>query len=246
MKGFRARTFESMLWAIAFLFFFAAPVFAQGFAKEGVTVSLLYAKIEPGGEFEEYGFGYFEEGNEYLSIPAVSGGTGFGIAVGGREKKWAIDLSYLNTKLDAEGINLAQSNPVADTATITDLDARLHIISIDMRRHFFYNTRVQPFILFGWIPAAWIKIRDGAAIYDASGAVTKLDDATISAFLTGFDLGAGLSIFITPKVAINGSAIYRRMSFDGCRGASGISLDFTEHPIRAEGIGYLIQLSYTF
>lgn len=246
MKGLTARIFLSVFSAIVVSLLVSVPAHAQGYAKEGVTVSLLFSELEPGGEFEDYGLGYFAEGNEFLSLPATSGGTGFGIAVGGREKKWAIDFSYLNTKLDAEGVDLATFDPLTGMGAVKDLDVRFHIISIDMRRHFFYETRVQPFILFGWIPVAWIKIEDGAAIYDASGAVTKLGDATISAFMTGVDLGAGLSIFLTPKVAINGSAIYRRMTFDGGRGVSGISLDAEDNPLRAESVGYLIQLSYTF
>jgi hypothetical protein len=214
-------------------FFMAPSLFAQGYAKEGVTVSLVVSRMGPGWDVGDGEIGSVVGRDEYLFIPETSARWGYGFSLGAREKKWAIDFSYLTAR-------------VKGSYEDVEMDTRYNIISIDLKRHFFYNTRVQPFILIGWIPAAWVRVKDGSFTLDTTGTLDAWGSATFSSFLTGAEAGAGLTFFITPDIALSGSAIYRRINFGTARGVSGDSVERIEGPLKGRSIGYQVGVTFTF
>lgn len=196
----------------------------QPFAKQGTYLAITGAYNEIGGDFD--GQTVLSAPTEIVLVPEVQGDWGWGISFGGRGQKWAGELTYLRSKHD-----------------ITFLGAKgeavYNQVSLDFKRYFLVEKRLQPYLLFGWIPYAWLVEKDGSA------SATDVGDATFLCVATGLNLGGGLAFYVHPNVSLHGGVIYRWISFGDAKGVEGVVRDI-EESLDGSGVNYQIGITLTF
>lgn len=218
--------FLSVLLIFMFGVTFRVSAEEKFYAKEGFYMGITLPYNTIGGDFE--GNSMLIGPDEIILVPKVEGDFGWGIALGGRGKKWAGELSYLRsthnvTWLGAQG------------------EAVYNLVTLDFKRYFLVDKSVQPYILLGWIPSAWLTVKDGSA--DVFG---RVGDATfIEIFSAGLDLGGGLAFYLHPRVAINTGILYRLVYFATAEGVIGEPGDI-EDSLNASGLSYNVGLTFTF
>jgi hypothetical protein len=152
-------------------------------------------------------------------IPAISRNFGFGALVGRREGAWALEVSYWRSDHTGNIISNGPSGP-ATFAT----PARLEAFDLDFKRYFFTQVSTQPFVSFGF-SFPWLWVQQGSEIIDNNNPpnVLAINDETISGI--GFNVGAGLEIYLGDGFSLVGGAFQRWTEFDQINGASKIPIN---------------------
>lgn len=135
-------------------------------------------------------------------IPEINSGFGFGLAVGYSGKM----ASQFDFAMEA-----------AFSLTSHDYDFDLLELHDDASAMFFdFNFKgiyspqmVQPYLLLG-ISAPYLKIKDGATTE------TRIDDAKFTGI--GVNLGGGMDLYISPRVFLDVSLMYRLTHFNKVKG----------------------------
>ena len=151
-------------------------------------------------------------------IPTINRNYGFGAMVGHREGPWAAEISYWRSDHTANFYYISSSGPATFTTP-----ARLEALNLDFKRYFFTQYPAQPFVSVGF-SFPWLWVRQGSSIYDPSfTTVQGSNDETISGI--GFNVGAGLEIYIGNGFSLIGGAYETWTSYDQINGASKIPLN---------------------
>jgi hypothetical protein len=151
---------------------------------------------------------------EYDLIPSITRSYGWGVLVGQREGPWAVEASFWRSDHTASFF--------AGGATITE-PASLQSINIDFKRYLFTQLPTQPFVSVG-VSFPWLWVRQFSSIYTPTSPPTYLstNDETISGI--GFNLGAGLEIYLDNNFSLVGGAYQRWTGFNQVNGAEKIGL----------------------
>lgn len=196
------------------------------------TNGTYYGPVSVGG-LQEYELNY---------VPAITRNEGFGVLLGHREGPWALEASFWRTDHTATYFG-------SGTSAITT-PASLQSIDINIKRYFFTTLPTQPFINMG-VSFPWLWVRQ--ASYVVSSLTSPVgygqDDETFSGI--GFDLGAGLEIYLDNGFAIMGGLFQRWGGFNQINGAFKISGIYTpdgnnSNPGSLEGDGLTFYVGTTF
>ncbi len=149
-------------------------------------------------------------------IPSITRKFGWGVLVGQREGPWAVEVSFWRNDTTGSYFSggVTTTNP-----------ASLSAINVDFKRYFFTQLPTQPFVSIG-VSFPWLWVRQFSYLVDTStvpGTVVSTNDETISGI--GFNLGAGLEIYMDNNFSLIGGAYQRWGSFDQINGASKIPFD---------------------
>lgn len=166
-------------------------------AKEGVYVGAIAAYNAVDGDFD--GDLVLVSFDQILAVPKVSSALGWGITLGYRSDNYALELGYLKSEHDATWAGLQ-----------SDVDYTMWNLDY---KYFFSEKRTQPFFLVG-LALPKLVLKDGSV--DSFGNVS---DASFNGI--GINLGIGLAHYLTEKLSLNGTAIYRLMSYGSASGAAG-------------------------
>lgn len=186
--------------------------------KNGFYMGMFLAQASVGGNFDDSR--YYVSGGTLYDVPKVDDGQGFGIAMGGRFQRFAIEMLYQRTTHDTH----------TSFVDIGDQKAYYNTIDFNFKFDLAAESRMRPYFLVGFgLP--WITIENSE--YDGS-----YSDETFSG-IAG-NLGAGVAYFFTPRLCLNGEAIYRWASF------SNVDGDSLDDDLTSEGPVFRIGLAYTF
>lgn len=138
-------------------------------------------------------------------IPAIDRKFGWGALIGYRRGPWAVEMSYWRSDHTATFNN---------GVTLTT-PASLQSLNFDFKRYFFTQAPTQPFFQFGF-SLPWLWVRQASSLVPSN----LVDDETISGI--GFNLGAGLEIYLDNNFSIMGGVIQRWTGFNQINGAAKI------------------------
>ncbi len=178
-------------------------------------------------------------------IPSITRQFGWGVLFGHREGPWAAELSFWSSNHTATWIG---SNGAGGATTITN-PASLQAINIDFKRYFFTAFPTQPFVSFG-ISFPWLYVENGSYLLNSTTGTYTTNNETISGI--GFDLGAGMELYLDNNFSLLGGLYERWTDFDQINGASKIPLNqmyFDGNPSdvgNLEGNGLNIYIGTTF
>jgi opacity protein-like surface antigen len=120
----------------------------------------------------------------------VDAGTGFGIILGARGTRGAVELSYQRSSHDTSSFFTVPGESTA-TYNVIDLNAKIDVFAQD---------QLRPYVLLGF-GFPWLTIEesatDGFSYYDE----------TFHGF--AFNVGAGAAYYLHPQWALTGGLIYR-------------------------------------
>ena len=149
-------------------------------------------------------------------IPSITREFGWGVMLGHREGPWAAELSFWRSDHTA-------SMPLAAAVFaggVTSCRATLQAINFDLKRYFFTQLPVQPFIDLG-MSFPWLWVQQGSYIDNPSG--VTINDETISGI--GMNLGAGVELYLDNNFSIVGGLYQRWGEFSQINGAEKIPLN---------------------
>jgi hypothetical protein len=152
-------------------------------------------------------------------LPSIDRNFGFGVIAGHREGPWALEVSFWRSDHTASFIF---SGPTTFTTP-----ASLQSVDINFKRYFFTQLPTQPYVSLG-IAFPWLWVRQGSSLYTSTGGVPVgsailVNDETFTGI--GFDLGAGLEIYLDNGFSIFGGAYQRWTGFNETNGAYKTSED---------------------
>lgn len=189
--------------------------------EKGVFIGASWVHNSIGGDFNDTRYYYDDQGINY-SVPNVDDGMGFGLTLGYRLERFAVELTYQRVGHDT----------YSTFAGIGDEDSYYNVVDLNVKVDVLARGRVRPFVLAG-IGAPW---------YDLENARTtdgiEFSDETFVGF--SLNAGGGLAVYITPRWFINATAMYRWQEFKQVDNLE-LSVD-----TRADGVNLSVGLAYTF
>lgn len=153
-------------------------------------------------------------------LPELDPGLGWGAALGLRAPRAAFEFNYQSTEHDA--------------SSTSGFDSRFLGYNLDFK-FFLREARVQPFILLG-LGAQCVEVEDGSA-----GAGGEVEDAVFEGI--GFQVGGGVQVYASPRVAFFLQGGFRYTSFDSVEGV--VDGDLADE-IDDSGAFAAAGVSYTF
>jgi opacity protein-like surface antigen len=189
-----------------------------------VGANLIYNTL--GGDFD--GDSVLTSDTEAIVVPKVDNGTGWGIVLGVRQRDVSFELGYQQSTSDASLQGVAPTT-----------EATLHILDLDLKKHFNTTEKVQPYLLFG-INIPWLVAKDCAVAYD--NGVYDVSDATFYGY--GLNVGGGVSYYVNPQLAVNMGVKYRWSQFASAEGVD--QSGSLEECLDGSGFGLNLGVSYTF
>lgn len=172
-------------------------------------LNLPYNSI--GGDFDGQRFLSIPATGEYMIVPKMESGIGFGVVIGYSRMGlnnlgYGWEVSFQQSKHDYTWLNL--------TGTTT-----FGIINFDMKG-IYASTPVELYLLLG-LAIPWLKVEDGAN-WSLSGN-TLISSNPMELKYTGFgvNIGAGLDLFLAPNISFGGRIAYRALKYGFGTGKSG-------------------------
>lgn len=162
-----------------------------------------------------------------FSVPELNSATGIGGSIGYRGKDGSIEVNY--TSYNHEGTWLAFSGDAANTT-----------LSINLKRYFFKDLRLQPFIQAGWIPLATLNVADAGVI----PVTLEKTNARFKGDVGSFQVGGGAAFYWTERFAVHGTILYRYTNYGMVEDDNGASFE-PENAINGTGWNAGISLTYT-
>jgi hypothetical protein len=147
--------------------------------------------------------------------PAIQRNEGFGVYLGHREGPWAAEVSFWRS----DHTGTYYEGTASGTVTVTT-PASLQAIDINFKRYFFTTLPTQPFINLG-MSFPWLWVRQGSVVNDISQQAAWGNDETFSGI--GFDLGAGLEIYLDNGFSLVGGFFQRWSGFNQVNGGFKLS-----------------------
>ncbi|MEZ4829428.1 MAG: hypothetical protein R3C61_24560 [Bacteroidia bacterium] len=162
-----------------------------------------------------------------FSVPELSPATGIGASLGYRGKDGSIEINY--TSYNHEGKWLSFSG-----------DATNAMLSINLKKYFLRELRLQPFIQAGWIPLATLTVADAGVI----PVTLQKTDARYQGDIGSFQVGGGAAFYWTERFGVHGTVLYRYTNFGSVEDDNGATFE-PENPINGTGWNAGISLTYT-
>ncbi|MFH1784655.1 MAG: outer membrane beta-barrel protein [bacterium] len=161
---------------------------------------------------------------EVVAVPKIDNNYGFGGLVGYRNFPYSFELDFLFSEHNATWLN-------------SDFKVNYSLVDFNMKVHFFEHSVTQPFLLFG-LCFPELVIKEGSSINSDIGDVAFTTGA-------GLNIGAGISYYFLPKVAVNGGVVYRIIKYDSAEGISGEKKSIT-NGLGGSGLGFDIGVMFVF
>lgn len=227
---------------------------SSDFIKSRTYIGVLgiSSTLDQWGNFNGTDSGYYEPATiaaggvslvEQDLIPAINRNFGFGVLVGHREGPWACEVSFWRSDHTA---TYTGGGPTTITTP-----ASLQSIDINFKRYFFTQLPTQPFINIGFA-FPWLWVRQASYAYEVGNLSSPVfvDDETFSGI--GFNLGAGLEIYLDNGFSIFGGVFQRWTGFNQVNGAFKLSenqIYFDQNPadvggLEGDGLNFYVGTSF--
>jgi hypothetical protein len=152
---------------------------------------------------------------EYDYIPEITRQFGWGVLLGHRQGPWAVEMSFWRSDDTAIYTGGGPTTLISEPASYQSLN-------IDIKRYMLTKLPAQPFVDLG-LSFPWLWVRQDSYLVDSGMNIISIDDAVISGL--GFNVGAGLEVYLDDNFSIVGGAYQRWTEFDQINGAAKIALD---------------------
>lgn len=191
------------------------------YAKSGFYIGLNVPYNTIGGDFD--GKRIMVSIDDLILVPKIDSNFGWGVTLGTRSEKGAIELNYVRSKHDGTWMGLKG-------------ESVFNMVSVDFKGFFLTDKPIQPFLLYG-IGYSRLVVKDGSV--NEKGDV---GDGTFSGL--GANLGAGLAYYIHPRFSVHGGIIYRAILYFIGEGVKSYGT-FDEN-LYGGGLSGNIGVTYTF
>jgi len=173
-----------------------------------LSVVVSHAQVKEDGFFIDAHFAYNSIGDGFdgesvlvavddvFAVPNFNPGIGFGLAAGFRYSELYVELAFQRTEHDF-------------VWTGNKGDAVHSIWSVNIRRLFFKESRIQPFLQLGWIPVMPIRVVEGALLVSQN----INSDAVFIGDIANFNVGAGIEFALKPKISVRLSILYKKARY---------------------------------
>ena len=244
MKPTQSKNFQFFLVISIMVWAWAAGVRAEetdngDFVQERTYVGGFgtYTAIDKAGDFTgTEAFTFVGSPSDTNLIPSLSQNVGFAVMLGRREGPWAVEVSYWRSDHTAS-VTFGGTN-FQDTATY-------HSINIDFKRYLFTQFPTQPFFSVG-LSLPWIVVHNGSSI---GSPPTEIGDDTLSGI--GFNLGAGLEIYLGQNFSLIGSATERWAGYGDILGVNRTdetpqTPNGNDETLQASGLNFAVGATFGF
>ena len=162
-----------------------------GYAKTGglIRVAGLFDAAITGSQLD--GAHYFTDGDQLLLLPYLHQTSGVEVSVGFRNERGAFEAGFERTRHRA-------------SFDIASGDATFNAVNLDGKAFFATRRRVQPYGLLG-LALTWLTVPDGA--------ISRTDTGDATFIGPGINTGAGVSVFLNRRVAVQIGYAYRFLWF---------------------------------
>jgi len=189
---------------------------------DGVYFGGLFGYQAIGGDFEGNSYISVPSLNEQINIPEIDGGMGFGIVGGVKRGRGALEVSYTHSSHDATHNN-------------NGTDVVFQAFNFDAKYYPVPHLPTQPFLMVG-LCVPWLKA-ENVSTY---GSI--VDDARFTGI--GLNVGAGIMLKFTPRMALTSTVGYRWISYGTAKGASKEKIDIPN--LNGSGMMFHAGLIFTF
>jgi hypothetical protein len=190
-------------------------------AHTGFFLGVLGVQTGLGGDMD--GHASIVDGEETYLVPEIEGASGYGLSLGRREASFSQEISYYQIEHQAAWKSAG-------------LKATSHWLEYIPRFYLTTRSALQPFASLG-LSYMWLDAENCASM----GA--KTDVATF--YGLGLNLSGGLSIYLHPRIALQGSGGYRILMVGRVKGGGGKAATIQE-TVWADGPTFSGGLSLTF
>ncbi|MBN2207638.1 MAG: hypothetical protein JW742_09560 [Candidatus Aminicenantes bacterium] len=166
-------------------------------ARTGFFLSALGVQAGLGGDMD--GKAVLDVGEETFLVPELKSAWGYGLSLGHRRDAFSQEISYYEIEHEAVWKDAV-------------LKATSHWVEYIPRFYLSTRSALQPFASLG-LSYMWLDAEDCAS----QGA--QADDATF--YGIGLNLSGGISIYVHPRLAVQGSGGYRVLMIGRVRSARG-------------------------
>ncbi len=203
---------------------------AQTEPKQGWYVRLAVPNLMVGGDFDGDRVLISTNASELFTVPKIDPAFGWSLSIGQRVEKMAIEFSYARLVHSGSWVGFEES--VTQSAW-----------NLDFKYFFRHQKRLQPFIQFGWNPGSpTLRVENGA--FDATK--NTLSDAIFISNIGNFNVGSGITWYITPRFSICGTALYRRLKINAVKSEAEKIALVIEGKMNADSFGYVFSAAFTF
>lgn len=185
---------------------------------DGFYLGVMMVQNSMSGDFDNTTV-YYTSTTLY-DVPDVDNGSGFGIAAGYRMDRGVYEMAYQRTSHDTN----SSFTDVGDSASYSVLDFNFKYDVAKLEK-------IRPYVLLGF-GISWMTVEDSSTDgYD-------LEDETFLGHC--WNLGAGMSYFFNPKLAVTGGIVSRWNTF---KSVEGVELG---SKLKEKAVGLSIGMTYTF
>lgn len=197
----------------------------SSYVKDGWYLGLQAVDNSMSGEFDNSRF-FTSTLAEVFDVPDVDDGTGFGVLLGLKSERVALEFGYQRSSHDT-------TSSFVDIGKGGKSEASYNVIDLNLKVDVFTRDKLRPHILFG-IGIPWLTI-DGS-LYD--GISDSYEDETFRGF--AFNAGAGVAYYLRPQWALTGGLIYRWNRFSSVEGKN------LDNALSEKAFGLTFGIMYTF
>ncbi len=194
---------------------------ADGKSKQGFFLSALGVQTSLGGDLD--GKTSISDGQETFLVPKINRAAGYGLSLGHRAETFSQEISYYQ---------------VEHTLVWKDLGSKATSHWLEYVPKFYLTTRsaLQPFTSLA-VSYMWLTAENCSSLGGKTGNATY--------YGLGLNLSGGLSLYLHPQLALQGSGGYRILMVGRVKGVSG-KAQTIEKTIWADGPSFSGCLTFTF
>jgi len=194
---------------------------AEGKAKTGFFLCALGVQTGLGGDLD--GKAFLFDGQETILVPKINRAAGYGLSFGRRVDAFSQEITYYQIEHDLIWKKLAAK-------------ATSHWVEYVPKFYLTTRSALQPFASLA-VSYMWLTAED------CSSQAGKTGSATF--YGLGLNLSGGLSLYLHPQIALQGSGGYRILMVGRVTGVSG-KAQTIEETIWTNGPSFSGCLSLTF
>jgi hypothetical protein len=182
------------------------PLHGQAFfegEKNRIYLGFAYSYNNTSGKSFDGESGFSSEG-QYMAIPKLKAGTGFGAILGLRGEDIGVELSY----------SFARHNGTLKDLTLSPVGIRTekienHDLNVDLKGHIRPGSRLEGYYQIG---LAIVFVNVGKSIFGVENEEWKtIGDVVYQA--AGVDLGVGLDFWLSRRIGLTAGLFYRPLFF---------------------------------
>lgn len=201
------------------------------YAQEGHYIGIAIPYNTVGGDFDGETLLTLQDSDTIAVLPKIESNYGYGILLGVREARTALEFSYLwsNHKGTFQGV---------------ESEVEYYLFNIDGKYYFLSDKPIQPYLL-GGMTCHRLVVKNGKTTCDISCQTggNYANDAVWQG--VGLNLGSGIAFYLHPRWSLSGGIIYRWIEI-GYESDVVASDQHTGKKVDISGLNFIISTAFAF